>query len=111
MQDELNEFLESVGIYEQADAMIDLIYFALGTLVEMGIPPDELFIIVHESNMAKLWEDGKAHCNTDGKIIKPENWVDPESKFIQAIERLQPLQSVPASNPASTSEPFGPFNP
>jgi len=40
MQDELNEFLESVDIYEQADSMIDLIYFALGTLVEMGIPPE-----------------------------------------------------------------------
>jgi len=89
MQEELNEFLESKNIYEQADAMIDLIYFALGSLVEMGIPPDELFAIVHEANMAKLWEDGKAHHNADGKTIKPTTWTDPEPKIIQVIERLK----------------------
>lgn len=45
----INEFLEASekqDIVEQADATIDTIYFALGTLVEMGIEPDELFYIV-----------------------------------------------------------------
>jgi predicted HAD superfamily Cof-like phosphohydrolase len=89
MQEELNEFFESVSLYEQADAMIDLIYFALGTLVEMGIPPNDLFAIVHEANMGKLWEDGTPHYNADGKTIKPETWVDPEPKFIEIIEKLK----------------------
>jgi len=88
MQEELDEFLESENMYEQADAMIDLIYFALGTLVEMGIPPDELFAIVHEANMKKLWEDGMPHYNSDGKTIKPATWVDPQEKFIQSIKKL-----------------------
>ena len=89
MQEELDEFYESENMYEQADAIIDLIYFAIGTLVEMGMPPDELFSIVHEANMAKLWEDGKPHYNADGKTIKPKTWIDPEPKFIQAIKRLE----------------------
>ena len=47
--EEINEFLEaaeSQDVVEQADAMIDTIYFALGTLVEMGISPDELFYVI-----------------------------------------------------------------
>ena len=43
MNEEVAEFLVAQDIYEQADAMIDLIYFALGTLVEMGLEADELF--------------------------------------------------------------------
>lgn len=35
MNEEVAEFLVAEDIYEQADAMIDLIYFALGTLVEI----------------------------------------------------------------------------
>ena len=43
MNEEVAEFLVAEDIYEQADAMIDLMYFALGTMVEMGLEPDELF--------------------------------------------------------------------
>lgn len=54
MLEEINEFLDADEIVEQADAMIDVIYFALGTLVEMGIKPDNLFDIVQAANMAKF---------------------------------------------------------
>lgn len=77
MLEEINEFIESEDIYEQADAMVDLIYFALGTLVCMGLKPDRLFEIVHNANMTKLWPDGKPHYNEEGKVIKAAQWVDP----------------------------------
>ena len=81
MNEEVAEFLVAQDIYEQADAMIDLIYFALGTLVEMGLEADELFDIVQKANMAKLWPDGKPHYNPkDGKVIKPDGWEDPAPK-------------------------------
>lgn len=86
MLEEINEFIEANEIVEQADAMIDVIYFALGTLVEMGIKPDNLFEIVQDSNMAKLWPDGKPHYNEDGKTIKPPTWEDPHDKLREAIE-------------------------
>ena len=57
MLEEINEFLDAVkeqDIVEQADAMIDTIYFALGTLVEMGVQPEQLFDIVQHANMSKL---------------------------------------------------------
>ena len=51
MNEEVAEFLVAEDIYEQADAMIDLMYFALGTMVEMGLEPDELFEIVQQANI------------------------------------------------------------
>ena len=87
MLEEINEFLEADEIVEQADAMIDVIYFALGTLVEMGIEPDSLFEIVQEANMSKLWPDGKPHYNAEGKTIKPSTWEDPHEKLKAEIER------------------------
>ena len=86
MYEEIDEFVNAADIVEQVDAMIDVIYFALGTMVEMGISPDAIFDIVHEANMSKLWSDGKPHFNPDGKTIKPENWVDPYSKIKSEIE-------------------------
>jgi predicted HAD superfamily Cof-like phosphohydrolase len=85
MLEEIDEFIESDNITDQADAMIDLIYFALGTLVEMGVKPQKLFDIVHEANMTKLWEDGKPRYNSDGKTIKPPGWQDPFKKLEDAI--------------------------
>ncbi|WP_352420883.1 HAD family hydrolase [Proteiniborus sp.] len=86
MLEEINEFKEANDIYEQADAMIDLMYFALGTLVEMGVKPDKIFEIVHKANMDKLWSDGKPHFKEDGKTVKPEGWKDPYPKIKEEID-------------------------
>ena len=91
MLEEINEFLkatENKDIVEQADAMIDTIYFALGTLVEMGVEPDPLFEIVQHANMSKLWEDGKPHYNEMGKVIKPKGWEDPHYKLEASINKM-----------------------
>lgn len=87
MLEEINEFIDAEDIVEQADAMIDVIYFALGTLVEMGIHPDTLFDIVQTANMEKLWPDGKPHYNAEGKTIKPSTWRDPHEKLSMEISR------------------------
>ena len=89
MNEEVAEFLVAENIYEQADAMIDLMYFALGTMVEMGLEADELFDIVQQANMAKLWPDGKPHYNPkDNKVIKPEGWEDPAPKIKAYIDSV-----------------------
>jgi len=91
MLEEINEFLDAVkeqDVVEQADAMIDTIYFALGTLVEMGVQPDVLFRIVQHANMSKLWADGKPHYNEMGKVIKPEGWENPHPKLQLAIRKM-----------------------
>ncbi len=39
---------------------------------------DEAFRRVHESNMSKIWDDGKVHYReSDGKVLKPPSYVPP----------------------------------
>ena len=86
MQEEVDEFRAAETLPQQADAMIDLIYFALGSLVEMGVKPAELFRIVHEANMTKLWPDGQPHYGVDGKVIKHHGWKDPDPRLRKELE-------------------------
>lgn len=76
MKEEIDEFCTANDLVEQADAMIDLIYFALGAMVEMGIKPDSLFEIVHKSNMSKL-NTVRVLYDKNGKVQKPKNWQNP----------------------------------
>lgn len=85
IKEEVQEFLDSNTIVDQADAMIDVIYFALGTLVEMGVRPQQLMDIVQHANMSKLGADGKPIYGADGKVMKPEGWENPYPKLQVAI--------------------------
>lgn len=87
MLEELEEFTTAETVVDRADAMIDLIYFALGTLIEMGVRPGSLFQIVQAANMAKLHADGKPRYRADNKVLKPEGWVAPEPQIAAEIER------------------------
>jgi predicted HAD superfamily Cof-like phosphohydrolase len=101
MLEELDELRKADSIHDQADAVIDLMYFALGTLVEMGVRPEPLFNIVHAANMSKVWPDGKVHYADDGKVIKHSSWRPPEPQLVREIERQikelngHQLQAVP----------------
>lgn len=81
MREEVDEFELAASTVDQADAMIDLIYFALGTLVEMGVPAEPLFEIVHRANMSKRAADGVVVRAPDGKVEKPIGWVSPETQL------------------------------
>lgn len=87
MCEEIEELIDADSIYEQADAIIDLIYFALGTLVEMGVRPKSLFDIVQDANMNKMWSDGIPRYDKDGKVIKPSSWKDPHTLIKEEIDR------------------------
>jgi predicted HAD superfamily Cof-like phosphohydrolase len=81
MREELDEFDSAVTISQQADAMVDLMYLAIGTLVEMGVPPGRVFEIVHDANMAKRWPDGAIRLDEEGKILKPPAWASPDQQI------------------------------
>lgn len=87
--DELLELEGATQLVDQVDAIIDAMYFCLGTLVEMGVPPQAFFDLVQAANMAKLWEDGQPRFRDgDGKVIKPDGWEAPEGKIAKELERL-----------------------
>lgn len=83
MHDEIEEFIAAEDVYEQTDAMLDLIYYTLGTLVELGVKPDELFLMLHENNMKKV-----EHLVVDanGKVQKPEGWKHPDEEIHRIID-------------------------
>jgi predicted HAD superfamily Cof-like phosphohydrolase len=87
---EKNDPIENV-LVSQMDALIDVEYFNQGSFTIAGVEPFNLFKIVQEANMGKLWEDGKPRFREgDGKIIKPPHWEEqfaPEGKLKAEIER------------------------
>jgi len=62
---------------ELAKELADLLYVVYGTAAAYGIPIDEVFNRVHESNMSKLGEDGKPVYRDDGKVLKGPNYKEP----------------------------------
>jgi predicted HAD superfamily Cof-like phosphohydrolase len=88
IEEEAQELREATTIDAQADAFIDVIYFALGGLVEMGLQPGPLWDIVQGANMAKLWPDGHPRFRDgDGKVLKPAGWEDPGPRLAAEIRR------------------------
>lgn len=66
--------------YAQADALIDLVYVALGTAVMMGLPWDALWDDVHAANMRKV--KGMSKRGMEDDVTKPIGWRGPQTKKI-----------------------------
>ncbi len=80
--EEIIEFNNSKNIIDQIDATIDIIYLAIGNLVEIGIDGDKIFEIVHNANMNKK-KSGKDRPN------KQKDWKSPEIKILNYLESLE----------------------
>ena len=87
LNEEIAELEAAETVEDQADAIIDLMYFAFGYLVEMGVPPAGVWQAVHRANMAKLWPDG-AHVDAMGKVVKSPHWRGPEEETRKYIAEL-----------------------
>ena len=57
--------------------LADVQYVVSGMVVALGIPMEEVFKRVHESNMSKL-VDGKPLKREDGKFLKGPNYKKPD---------------------------------
>jgi len=88
VNDELEELSDAKNETEQADALVDAIYYICDTAVRHGMNLDNIFDIVHNANMQKV-VDGKVIRREDGKIMKPESWVDPAPLLEKEMERQQ----------------------
>lgn len=93
LQEELEEFIEALQTQDligTVDALIDLTYVALGTLLVMGISVEKIdacFKAVQNANMSKVRcenaSDSKRGHSFDLK--KPSGWVGPEKAIAQAL--------------------------
>ena len=81
MQEELDEFIVAKTPAEEVDAIIDLCYFAFGTLAEMGINTDKfeaIFNRVHTANMNKKAGKKLGRTVNGTDAYKPEGWQEPK---------------------------------
>lgn len=83
MEEELVEYIEashSGDLAKQLDALVDLVYVALGTAHIQGFDFNEAWRRVHEANMKKV----RAVVVTDSKrrstydVVKPAGWTPPD---------------------------------
>ena len=88
VNDEMDELEEATNITEQADALVDAIYYICDTAVRHGMNLDPLFAIVHRANMQKV-VNGKVIRNEIGKVQKPACWQDPAPFLDAEVERQQ----------------------
>ncbi|MEM7141469.1 MAG: HAD family hydrolase [Actinomycetota bacterium] len=88
VNDELDELREATDVAEQADALLDAIYYICDTAVRHGLNLDRVFDIVHGANMQKV-VDGRVIRRDDGKILKPEGWQDPGPLLDAEMDRQQ----------------------
>lgn len=88
VQEELTELREAYGEQDSAkmvDAVLDLIYGAMGTLKKMGVTREQAwksFMAIHAANMTK--KRGNKGRGSDEDAVKPADFVPPE-ELIRAI--------------------------
>jgi len=82
LSEECLEFAEATTPEGELDALIDIIYFAIGGMYEMGLSEkqvQEAFSKVHMANMKKV---AGAKLRAAGIEVtdaaKPDNWLEPD---------------------------------
>lgn len=101
MKEELDEFMDGWHMNDlalMADALIDLVYVAMGTAVMMGLPWQLLWDEVQRKNMAKVKVANAAESKRSHHfdIKKPEGWTPPDIEGLlrRFTERQLKLQQV-----------------
>jgi predicted HAD superfamily Cof-like phosphohydrolase len=80
LKEEYNEYLTAESkndLVEVADALGDMLYIIYGTCISYGIPIDDVFNEIHNSNMSKLDSNGNPIFREDGKVLKGPNYFKP----------------------------------
>lgn len=87
MQEELDEYTEAYmagDMLKAADALVDLVYVALGTASMMGLPWQQLWDEVQRANMSKVRATGADDARSVRKsaldVVKPEGWKAPDHR-------------------------------
>lgn len=94
IREEFKEVMAAFGDREPlaavAKELCDLVYVTVHAAVSMGIPFEECWRRVHESNLAKAQGQGR----TTGKIQKPDGWQPPDLASVLEAARSAERQST-----------------
>lgn len=86
VESEMDELKAAQSVVDQADALVDAMYYICDCAVKMGLDTDPVFALVHDANMRKV-TDGKLTKDERGKVQKPEGWYGPEEEIKKEIQR------------------------
>lgn len=92
LDEELNEYKEAVidgNLSKQFDALIDLVYVAIGTAYLQGLPFNKGWEIVHHANMQKRRAEriNESTRQSAFDVVKPEGWKAPDlTKLLEPTE-------------------------
>lgn len=100
IREEFEEVMAALGdrepLADVAKELCDLVYVTVHAAVSMGIPFEECWRRVHESNLAKASGRGR----TTGKITKPVGWEPPDlSGVINAAQAVGDEPTQKGSGP------------
>jgi predicted HAD superfamily Cof-like phosphohydrolase len=102
--EEITEFCEAVEAQdplEQADALLDMVFFALGRLVEMGIPAWAVMQEISRANNSKEPGALSKRPGWNGRdAVKPEGWRGPDHSWLltfslQDLEKARKWDALP----------------
>lgn len=83
MEEELDEYrvgYEEDNREKQLDAIVDLVYVAIGTAYIQGFPFAKAWQRVHKANMAKVraTDASQSKRGSTSDVVKPEGWTAPD---------------------------------
>jgi predicted HAD superfamily Cof-like phosphohydrolase len=88
LEEEFNEFMEALDWGDDvfvAKEAADLVYVVVGTCISRGIPFNEVFAALQNSNMSKIGPDGTVTKREDGKILKGEHFQPAEDQIREIL--------------------------
>lgn len=91
LREEIDELELADALVDQVDALIDVIYFAIGGMKRLGLSVEQMeqcFNVVHTCNMRKH-QGKKAERAQQHSLdaVKPENWIAPEEQLTKILSR------------------------
>ena len=89
LYEEVDEFQTARTIEEQADALIDTVYVAMGALLEMGLAPGPLFDEVHRANMERRPGKNSRRGDAQFDAVKPDGWTGPQLQIYCTVTRAE----------------------
>lgn len=82
--DELRKAFAEDSLPDALDALVDLVYVAIGTAYLMNLPFDSAWDAVHAANMKKVRAEraGDSKRGSTFDVVKPPGWTAPDMQVV-----------------------------